>query len=93
MESPKSIQGWHRSDWRRVEVSKITVYNKAIRDKIPQIIEESGSKCECQVLSDEEFLPYLEDKLHEEIGEYDATKSMMELVDVIEIIFSCLFTW
>jgi len=68
-------------------VSKIPVYNKAIRDKIPQIIEESGSKCEYRVLSDKEFLPYLEDKLHEEIEEYDATKSMMELVDVIEIIY------
>ena len=62
-------------------------YDKAVRDKIPHIIEESGSKCEFRELGNGEFLPYLEDKLHEEIMEYYATKSMMELVDVIEIIY------
>ena len=68
-------------------MSKIPVYNKVIRDKIPEIIEESGSTCEWQVLGDEEFLPYLELKLHEELEEYDQSKSIMELVDVIEVIY------
>jgi len=68
-------------------VNKIPVYNKAIRDKIPQIIRESGSKCDYKVLSDEEFLPHLEEKLHEELEEYEISKSLMELVDLLEIIY------
>ena len=68
-------------------MSKIPVYNKAVRDNIPEIIEESGSMCECRMLSDDEFLPYLEAKLHEELEEYDQSKSIMELVDVIEVIY------
>ena len=68
-------------------MNKIPVYNKAIRDNIPQIIIESGSKCHYKVLSDEEFLPYLEQKLHEELEEYEVSKSVMELADIIEIIY------
>jgi len=68
-------------------VTAIPVYNKAVRDRIPEIIIESGSECTYKILSDEEFLPYLEKKLHEELDEYDTNKSIMELADLIEIIY------
>jgi len=68
-------------------VTTITVYNKAVRDRIPEIIIESGLRCTYKVLSDEEFLPYLEKKLHEELSEYDTSKSVMELADLIEIVY------
>lgn len=68
-------------------MKKIPVYNKAVRDKIPQIIMESGPKCNYKVLSDEDFLPYLEEKLHEELKEYEISKSVMELADLVEIIY------
>lgn len=68
-------------------MNKIPIYNKAIRDNIPQIILKSGSKCHYKILSDEDFLPHLEQKLHEELEEYDVSKSLMELVDIIEIIY------
>ncbi|MHA1749290.1 MAG: phosphoribosyl-ATP pyrophosphohydrolase [Promethearchaeota archaeon] len=63
------------------------VYNKAVRDKIPEIITKSGSKPQYRILDNEKFLPYLEKKLHEELEEYDASKSIIELADLIEVIY------
>jgi len=63
-----------------------TIYNKAIRDKIPEIIENSGKKGIVKQLSDEEFLPELEKKLSEEVNEYFSSGDIEELVDIIEII-------
>ncbi len=63
------------------------VYNKAIRDKIPEIIEKSGSKCNVKTLSDEEFLSKLEEKLYEEVAEYQSDKNPEELADVLEVIY------
>ncbi len=64
----------------------MTVYNKAIRDKIPEIIEESGGSCNIKILSDEEFLVELDKKLGEELQEYKESKSVEELADIIEVI-------
>lgn len=62
----------------------IRVYNKAIRDKIPEIIIESGSEPTIEKLSDEDFLKELEKKLDEEIKEYKESKKVEELCDLIE---------
>ena len=63
------------------------LYNKAIRDKIPEIIKIEGEKCELRRLTDTEFLPELEKKLHEEVAEYDQNKSPEELADIIEVVY------
>ena len=62
------------------------VYKKAIRDKIPEIIKDSGFSCNVEKLEDAEFLKKLDKKLDEEIAEYKENGSVEELVDVIEII-------
>ena len=46
------------------------IYNKLVRDKIPEIIEASGKTCETGILSDEEYLQMLDKKLDEELAEY-----------------------
>jgi hypothetical protein len=38
------------------------LYNKAIRDKIPEIIKIKGETCELRRLTNTEFLPELEKK-------------------------------
>ena len=63
------------------------VYNKAIRDKIPEIIEAKGLSCEYKTLNDEEFLFHLEKKLEEEINEYYQTKKVEELADLLEVAY------
>ncbi|MFX0173518.1 MAG: phosphoribosyl-ATP pyrophosphohydrolase [Candidatus Hodarchaeota archaeon] len=65
----------------------IKIYNKAIRDKIPEIIEARGLKCEYETLPDKEFLVYLEKKLEEEIKEYYQTNNIAELADLLEVIY------
>ena len=62
-------------------------YNKAIRDKIPEIIAESGKKCNLKQLDDESFLAELEKKLSEEVNEYTESKDVEELADLLEVIY------
>ena len=61
-------------------------YNKAIRDKIPEIIAESGKKYNLKQLDDESFLAELEKKLIEEVNEYSESKEVEELADLLEVI-------
>ena len=62
-------------------------YNKAIRDKIPEIIQKDGYSCNVKTLSDEEFLEYLEKKISEEVAEYQNDKNPEELADILEVIY------
>ena len=62
-------------------------YNKAVRDRIPEIIKNSGKKCKVITLSDDEFLIEMENKLLEEVNEYLESKSESELADILEVIY------
>ena len=62
-------------------------YNKAIRDKIPEIIQKDGHSCNVKTLSDEKFLEHLEKKLSEEVVEYQNDKNSEELADILEVIY------
>ena len=65
----------------------MVTYNKAIRDKIPEIIKKSGHDYNIKTLSDDEFLSKLEEKLVEELQEYQESKSVEELSDILEVIY------
>lgn len=62
------------------------VYNKLVRDKIPEIIGADGKICKTRILSDEEYIAALEKKLSEEVEEYQADKNMEEMADVLEVL-------
>ena len=66
-------------------MKKIT-YHKLVRDKIPDIIRQAGKTCTCSVLSDEDYKKLLDEKLNEELAEYQESKSMEELADLLEVI-------
>ena len=61
--------------------------NKAIRDKIPEIIKASGNNCKIRKLTDNEFLIEMEKKLNEEVKEYTESKDVEELADILEVIY------
>lgn len=61
-------------------------YHKLVRDKIPEIIEATGKSCTCEVLSDDDYLRMLDEKLNEELAEYHADHSLEELADLLEVI-------
>ena len=62
------------------------VYNKLVRDKIPEIIEEDGKTCKTRILSDEDYIASLEAKLNEEVAAYQADKNIEEMADVLEVL-------
>ena len=63
-------------------------HNKLVRDKIPQIIKESGKESLCRCLSAEEMNLYLEKKLTEEVEEYYYSRTLEELADIIEVVYA-----
>jgi predicted house-cleaning noncanonical NTP pyrophosphatase (MazG superfamily) len=63
-------------------------YNKLIRDKIPQLIKESGRKPTTRILNDEEYFEALINKVVEEIEEYRESGNEEELADVFEVLDS-----
>lgn len=60
-------------------------YHKLVRDRIPEIIEANGKTCVCETLSDEEYIRLLDEKLNEELAEYQESKSLEELADLLEV--------
>ena len=64
------------------------IYNKLIRDKIPEMIEQNGGKAVIRRLSHEEFVRFLEMKLDEEAGEYHRDKTVEELADILEVVYA-----
>ncbi|WP_121661851.1 nucleoside triphosphate pyrophosphohydrolase [Metabacillus litoralis] len=68
------------------------IYNKLVRDKIPQMIQASGKECRTKLLSDTDYINELKIKLTEEIAEYQEAltdgQAIEELADVLEVIRS-----
>ena len=62
------------------------VYNKLVRDKIPELIESDAKTCKTRVLSNKEYIAALETKLNEEVAEYQADKNLEEMADILEVL-------
>ena len=66
------------------------IYNKLVRDNIPQIIENNGEKPITKVLDNDEYGTQLKTKLQEEVNEYFADGNVEELADIVEVIYGLL---
>lgn len=62
------------------------VFNKLVRDRIPDIIERSGAHPITRILNEEEYLRCLEEKLDEEVREFHEEKNLEELADILEVV-------
>lgn len=62
------------------------VYNKLVRDKIPEKIKNNGEICKFHVATDDEFVIKLHEKLLEEINELLSNPSAEEYADVQEVL-------
>lgn len=65
-------------------------YDKLVRDKIPDIIHDQGKKVCFRILDEDESIEYLEKKLDEEVAELHESKSIEEIADVFEVLFSLI---
>lgn len=66
------------------------IYNKLVRDKIPEIIEKSGKFPEIEILDSESYNSALTKKMQEELDEYKENCDIEELADLQEVINSIL---
>ncbi|MGO4698018.1 phosphoribosyl-ATP pyrophosphohydrolase [Paenibacillus sp. 2TAB26] len=66
------------------------IYNKLVRDRIPEIIKQQGKTFTTRILENEEYLKELRTKLVEETNEYleadSKTESVEELADIMELL-------
>lgn len=68
-------------------MSKV-VYNKLVRDKIPEIIMAHGKIAKTRTLSGREYHEELIKKLQEEAKEFEKEPSVEELADLKELIIA-----
>ena len=61
------------------------IYEKLVRDRIPEIIEASGEIPLVRTLGEEEYIRQLDIKLREELEEYLEDGSMEEMADLMEV--------
>jgi predicted house-cleaning noncanonical NTP pyrophosphatase (MazG superfamily) len=65
------------------------VYNKLVRDRIPEIITADGCRAETRILGDDaDFAKALDDKIGEEYQEFLNNPSLEELADMEETILA-----
>ena len=63
-------------------------YQKLVRDRIPEIIEAAGKKPVTHILDEAAYLNELDRKLNEECAEYQESKSLEELADMLEVMYA-----
>jgi predicted house-cleaning noncanonical NTP pyrophosphatase (MazG superfamily) len=68
----------------------IKVYNKLVRDRIPEICMEKGIKVKTRIACDEEYKDLLYQKLREEVDELLESRTTEEFADVVEVLGSIL---
>ena len=66
------------------------VYNKLVRDKIPEMIVAQGDTPVIKTLNDTEYFQALNLKLQEEVAEYLNGFSVEEIADVLEVIHAII---
>ena len=70
----------------------VQIFNKLVRDNIPNIIESNGEKAITRILGDEEYRVELYKKLLEDsqevINSQDTEDTLEELADVLEVLKS-----
>jgi predicted house-cleaning noncanonical NTP pyrophosphatase (MazG superfamily) len=66
------------------------VYNKLVRDRIPEIILKDNELPTTRILDDEEYIKELNRKLQEEVNEYLEAENIEEMVDILEVIRAIL---
>ncbi|MFA4996034.1 MAG: nucleoside triphosphate pyrophosphohydrolase [Patescibacteria group bacterium] len=66
------------------------IYNKLVRDQIPEIIARDNATCETRTMEQEEFITALAEKLTEESKEFteaeEKSAQIKELADISEVI-------
>jgi predicted house-cleaning noncanonical NTP pyrophosphatase (MazG superfamily) len=63
-------------------------YNKLVRDRIPEILDQKKIPYEQRIANSEEYKAELIKKLQEEISEFTENPTSEELADIMEVIIA-----
>jgi predicted house-cleaning noncanonical NTP pyrophosphatase (MazG superfamily) len=77
-------------------VDQSKIYNKLVRDRIPEIIAADGRQCATEIMNDEEFRQALLVKLveeAEEVANAEAGDIAKEIADLYEVIDALLIAF
>lgn len=70
------------------------IYNKLVRDLIPQVIEKTESGFSTRILSEDEYMTEIKRKLSEELKEYNEAQTneeaVEELADILELLHAAV---
>ncbi|MFW6295212.1 MAG: phosphoribosyl-ATP pyrophosphohydrolase [Halanaerobium sp.] len=66
------------------------LYDKLIRDKIPEIIKDAGKDYELHKADDQEYIEKLLLKVEEELKEFKENPSIEEMADIFEVFESIM---
>ncbi|MDD2656166.1 MAG: nucleoside triphosphate pyrophosphohydrolase [Patescibacteria group bacterium] len=63
-------------------------YNKLIRDKIPQNLDNKNVKYKIHIADEKEYEEKLREKLGEEVQEFLKSSNVEELADILEVVYA-----
>lgn len=66
------------------------IYNKLVRDRIPEIINNQNKIAKTRILDNEEYIYELNKKIKEELNEYLESGEIEELADLEEVLRAIL---
>lgn len=62
------------------------IYNKLVRDRIPEVIMDSGKECSWNIIAEADLEAALVRKLEEELQEFKENPCVEEAADLLEVI-------
>ena len=69
-------------------MNNVKIYNKLVRDKIPEIIDVDVKKCDFDMVDGKRKFQLLQKKLQEEVNEFLLNNNVEELADIMEVVLA-----
>ena len=68
----------------------VKIYNKLVRDKIPEIMIKNGATPITHILDDKDYYLELKKKLTEEVQEFLESDDILEIADIEEVLLAII---